>query len=243
MMPDGEPPASAQECDMREPAPRRRVQPARTPRRLRWLAYDRFEQQLVASRIRPGQFVSQRELAALTGLPLGAIREVIPRLEAEGLLRTVPQRGLQIANVDVKLIRNAFQLRAVIEKEAAAQFALTASDAQLDALESAHRDILRRAATGVTTALLSDAQAVDWGLHDAMVDALGNEIISALYRVNSLRIRLIRLERVILDASVLAPAMEEHLALIGALRTRDPRLAVAALDAHLNHARNRALGV
>jgi DNA-binding GntR family transcriptional regulator len=228
---------------MREPAPRRRATPTRAPRRLRWLAYDRFEQQLVASRLRPGQFVSQRELAALTGLPLGAIREVIPRLEAEGLLRTVPQRGLQIANVDVKMIRNAFQLRAIVEKEAAAQFALTATDAQLDALERAHRDVLRRAGGGVSAHLLSEAQAVDWGLHDAMVDALGNEIISALYRVNSLRIRLIRLDRVILDADVLAPAMEEHLALIAALRTREPRLAVAALDAHLAHARNRALGM
>src|SRR2546421_10002568 len=99
--------------------------PRATSGRLRWQAYERFQQQLIASRIRPGQFVSQRELATLTGLPLGAIREVIPRLEAEGLLRTVPQRGLQIANVDVKLIRNAFQLRAMIEREAAAQFAVT----------------------------------------------------------------------------------------------------------------------
>jgi DNA-binding GntR family transcriptional regulator len=48
---------------------------------------------------------------------------------------------------------------------------------------------------------------------------------------------------VTLDADVLTPAMEEHLALIAALRTRDPRLAVAALDAHLGHARSRALGV
>ena len=88
--------------------------------RLRWQAYERFQQQIIASRIRPGQFVSQRELAALIDLPLGAIREVIPRLEAEGLLQTAPQRGLQIASVDVKLVRNAFQLRSMIEREAAA---------------------------------------------------------------------------------------------------------------------------
>ena len=213
------------------------------PRQLRWQAYDRFQQQLLAARIRPGQFVSQRELAALTGLPLGAIREVIPRLEAEGLLRTVPQRGLQIANVDVRLVRNAFQLRAILEKEAAAQFAATATDAQLDGLEAAHRDVLARAARGVTPTLLDAAQAVDWGLHDTMVDALGNEIVSAIYRVNSLRIRLIRLDRVTLTAESLQPAMDEHLALIAALRTRDPQRAVAAIDAHLTHARNRALGL
>ena len=217
-----------------------RPQPAR---QLRWQAYDRFQQQLLAARIRPGQFVSQRELAALTGLPLGAIREVIPRLEAEGLLVTVPQRGLQIANVDVKLVRNAFQLRLALEKEAPAQITLSVSDAELDALEAAHRDILERAARSVTPALRDAAQAVDWGLHDTMIDALGNEIVSSIYRVNSLRIRLIRLDQVTLSSDSLQSAMDEHLALLAALRTRDPLRAVAAIEAHLTHARSRALAV
>ena len=51
----------------------------------------------------PGQFISQRELVELTGLPLGAIRELVPRLEAEGLIKTVPQRGMLVAHVDVSL--------------------------------------------------------------------------------------------------------------------------------------------
>jgi len=29
---------------------------------------------------------------------------LIPRLEAEGLIRTVPQRGMQIATVDLTLV-------------------------------------------------------------------------------------------------------------------------------------------
>ncbi|MET0346444.1 MAG: GntR family transcriptional regulator [Casimicrobiaceae bacterium] len=222
---------------------RRAKQPPADAVRLRWQAYERFQQQIIASRIRPGQFVSQRELAALIDLPLGAIREVIPRLEAEGLLQTAPQRGLQIASVDVKLVRNAFQLRSMIEREAASQFSLTATDAELDALEASHRSVIERSEHGVTPALLDEAQAIDWGLHDRMVDALGNEIISNLYRVNSLRIRLIRLDRVMLDEQALGPAMTEHLALIAALRTRDPGHAIAAIDAHLMHARNRALGL
>jgi DNA-binding GntR family transcriptional regulator len=221
---------------------RRSARSPAAPRQLRRVAYDRFEQKLLAAAIRPGQFVSQRELAALTDLPLGAIREVIPRLESEGLLTTVPQRGLQVATVDVRLVRNAFQLRLALEREAVIQFAQSASDAQLDAIEAAHRDIVRRALRGASPAVLSAAQAVDWGLHDTMIDALGNELVSSTYRVNSLRIRLIRLERVTLDADALLPAMDEHLRLIAALRTRDPQRAVATLEAHLTHARNRALG-
>ena len=51
---------------------------------LREQAYENFRQQIFSARIRPGQFVSQRELAALLEMPLGAIREMIPRLEAAG---------------------------------------------------------------------------------------------------------------------------------------------------------------
>ena len=122
-------------------------------------------------------------------------------------------------------------------------FSVDERRAGLDALEAAHRDIVKRAAKGVTPALLDAAQAVDWGLHDMMIDALGNEIVSSIYRVNSLRIRLIRLDRVTLNAESLQPAMAEHLALLAALRTRDPARAVAAMEAHLTHARNRALGL
>ena len=96
--------------------------------KLREKAYESFQQRLLALDLRPGQFVSQRELVALTGMPLGAIRELIPRLEADGLIVTIPQRGMQIAAVDLKLVRNAFQLRIILEKEAMANFAAKARD-------------------------------------------------------------------------------------------------------------------
>jgi DNA-binding GntR family transcriptional regulator len=221
-----------------------RVSAALAPReKLREKAYRSFTSHLLAAHIRPGQFVSQRELVALTGLPLGAIRELIPRLEADGLLETVPQRGMQIANVDVKLIRNAFQLRLILEREAAARFAETAPDALIRELADAHEAILRRLRKGISRRLLEDAQRLDWHLHDTIIDGLENDIISSIYRVNSIKIRLIRLQRVLLTPALLSPAMEEHLALIAAFRRRDPRQAVRAIEHHLRHARGRALGM
>jgi DNA-binding GntR family transcriptional regulator len=76
-----------------------------------------------------------------------------------------------------------------------------------------------------------------------MIDALGNEIISNIYRVNTLRIRLIRLDRVVLTPEALLPAMREHLAIIAALRTRRPKEIAAAIERHLASARERALGL
>ena len=216
--------------------------PATTTLRAR--AYENFRQQILEANIRPGQFVSQRELVQLLDMPLGAVRELIPRLEAEGLLRTVPQRGLQIAHVDLALINNAFQLRLMLEREAAERFAVTVSDADLAAIEDAHLRIVRRAKRGpVDAALLTDAQTVDWGLHDLMIDALGNALVSETYRVNSLRVRLIRLERAMLSEDALLPAMQEHLWFIEALKHRDAAQVAARLTHHIESAHRRVLGL
>jgi DNA-binding GntR family transcriptional regulator len=206
-------------------------------------AYQGFTQQILSGAILPGQFISQRELMTLLDMPLGAVREMIPRLEAGGLIKTVPQRGLQIAHVDLKLIRNAFQVRSMIEREAVLAFVQSASDAELAAIEAAHQQILARANKASTTdgQLLDDAQALDWGLHDRMVDALGNEIVSDLYRVNSLRVRLINLEQSVITPARLIPAMQEHLSFIAALRERNAPQAAALLDAHINSARSRVM--
>jgi DNA-binding GntR family transcriptional regulator len=214
------------------------------PLKLREKAYDAFKQHLLARDIVPGQFVSQRELVELTGLPLGAIRELVPRLEAEGLIRTVPQRGMQIAHIDVPLIRDAFQFRLFIEKEAMALFVERAQDAAVAALVEGHRSVLQRALTQeVTPALIAEAQAVDWGFHDSVVDALGNEIVAKAYRVNAIKIRLIRQEHIRIHDQIVVPVMQEHMLILEALERRDARAAVAALDAHINRARDRALGL
>jgi DNA-binding GntR family transcriptional regulator len=213
---------------------------------LRERAYDSFTRHLMARDIRPGQFVSQRELVTLTGLPLGAIRELIPRLESEGLIKTVPQRGMQIAHVDLSLIRDAFQFRLFLEREAIAIFTTAAADETLAGLRRKHADILAEAESGhagIRPDLVARAQAVDWDLHWTVIAALGNAIIADAYRVNSVKIRLIRQEQTLLSDALVVPVMQEHLGILDAIESRNPERAVAAIDAHISSARNRALGL
>ena len=210
---------------------------------LRAQAYENFRQQILQANVRPGQFITQRELVQLLDMPLGAVRELVPRLEAEGLLRTVPQRGLQIAQVDLKLIHNAFALRRMLESEAAQHFGVVASDDDLAAIEAAHLDVVRRARRGpIDDALLSEATALDWGLHDRMIDTLGNALVSDIYRVNSLRVRLIRLEGSTMEADVLPLVMQEHLWIVQALKSRDPAAIAERVRHHIDSAHRRVLG-
>ena len=219
---------------MARPAPRSEI-------KLRERAYDVFTEQLLRSEIKPGQFVTQRELVTLTGQPLGAIRELIPRLEAEGLIVTVPQRGLQILPLDITLIRNAFQFRLILEREAIASFTQTASDAEIATIEASHQSIVSSAGSGLTEKVVADAQQVDREFHETVIDDLNNDIISKAYRVNWIKVRLIRQNETSLDDDLVIPVMREHLAIIAAMKRRDARAAVQCAVAHIMNARARAL--
>lgn len=211
---------------------------------LREKAYETFKERLFSRDIRPGQFLSQRELVAVTGMPLGAIRELIPRLEADGLIKTVPQRGTQIAHVDIDLIRNAFQLRLILEREGVISFCKRASDEEIANLREDHLSVQREAAEkGVSPELLKRAQLMDWSLHDRMIDSIGNELISNIHRVNSVKIRVIRQEDTRMLPELVTSVMEEHMRIIDALTARDEGAALEAVEAHIDIARRRALGV
>jgi len=214
----------------------------RTPAKLRDQAYASFTQHLRDRELEPGQFISQRELVVLTGHPLGAIRELIPRLEAEGLIRTVPQRGMQIATVDLTLVRDAFQFRLILEREAALHYARTAADSAIEDWRIKHQAILDAVNLGpVDEQLIDAAQALDDGFHDALIDALGNAIISHAYRVNSIKIRLIRHAKTRLHTLLVEPVMREHLELIATLSSRNEDEVARTFTQHINNARNRAL--
>lgn len=214
---------------------------------LRDKAYDSFTRHLLSRNIRPGQFVSQRQLVELTGLSLAAIRELIPRLETEGLITTAPQRGLQIASIDVNLIRDAFQFRLFIEREAVAEFAKTAPAAVVAALRQEHMAIID-AVVGcgngaIPEALVRKAQTVDLRLHSTIIEALGNKLIADAYRVNAIKLSLVRQEQGLLFDKLVLPAMRDHMRIIEAIEAIDGIAAADAMAAHIMIGRNRALGV
>ncbi len=73
-----------------------------------------------------------------------------------------------------------------------------------------------------------------------MVDAMGNEILSEIYRVNSLHVRMIRLDaEQVLPMRVL-PAMQEHMRFLEILRSAT-KGRTAAIAEHIKSSRQRVL--
>ena len=99
----------------------------------------------------------------------------------------------------------------------------------------------RAAGRGVTRGLVEEAQQVDRQFHETVIDDLGNDIVSQAYRVNWIKVRLIRQSETSLHDELVVPVMDEHLAIIAAMKARDAAAAVEAGAAHITNARKRAL--
>ncbi|MBI4537467.1 MAG: GntR family transcriptional regulator [candidate division NC10 bacterium] len=203
---------------------------------LREKAYERLKECLLAGKLKPGQLVSQKQLAKLVGCPVGPTREAIHKLAAESLLQVVPQRGIVVSDLGLEFIRNVLQLRAMIEREAIGPFLATTPPEEILALKRAHEAIIARAKKGIDTALMADAVELDWRLHDRIVTSLKNPLLEEIYRVNTNRIRVIRGKRGLLPERVV-PVMKEHIAVLDAGLKNDPAAAAAALHKHLEEFR------
>jgi len=210
---------------------------------MREVAYERFKVELFKRNLTPGQFVSQGELCELLEVPLGPTREALKRLEAESLVRLIPQRGIQIADIGVTLIHEAFEFRTVLELAAVRRFAVEAEESVIADLEERTTSVLRRldGSSNTDPRLLDAALQVDWGMHDLIVEAIGNRIMMTAHRQNFDKIRMIRLHG--RSPHYIPLALEEHIAVIRALKRRDPEKAAAALEHHLKSAERRALGL
>jgi DNA-binding GntR family transcriptional regulator len=206
-------------------------------------AYTKVLEALFEGRIPAGSFVSQSELVGLTGAPLAPLRDALRILEAEGIVLIHPRTGIQFVKPGFELTRATFQFRSIIESGAAAVFAETASDADIEAIRAQHQQILSAIEeNGLRPEHLEQLETLEDLLHGSIVASLSNPLIDTSYRRVRNYLRLIRLDRKLTSPLVLR-SLREHLTIIDACKARSPAKAVAALQSHFAAALQRTLGL
>lgn len=213
--------------------------------KLSQLAYRRFKEALFSGRVRAGTTVSQADLVGLTGVPISPLREAIQVLEAEGLVSVRPRAGIRIAKPDLALVRNAYQLRGMLELPAMRHAAEALPRDRLLALERSHEALIAETAgIEVTRDIAERVRDEDFGFHREIVGFMANPLLDRAYRQAHDHIQLIRLDQLyMLSSAAIARTMQEHLVIIRACLARDPAAAGAALEHHFAKAMQRALGM
>ncbi len=212
---------------------------------LRKIAYERIEDLLNSGGLKPGELITQRELVDRTGATLGSIREAIPRLEAEGLLHTVPKKGLMVPSLDVTFVRNAYQVRKMIECTAVPDMIRWLDDEAIRIFIETQKSLeaeLKAQGPDVSQDLLDRIQREDWNMHAAFVKTMSNALIDNIYRVNAIKIRMVAQSRLKVTGRNAERIMGEHYQILEPLAARDAEATTRALSRHIDHSLEIALG-
>lgn len=102
---------------MSEKIPAKR-QPKRESR-LSDVAFDRIKQQIIQCVLKPGSEVTESQLSKRFRLGKAPIRAALMRLSQQGLIRSVRRRGYVIAPITMRDVNSIFQLRLLLEPQAA----------------------------------------------------------------------------------------------------------------------------
>ena len=91
---------------------------------------------IMSLQLKPGQSISEVELAEYLKISRTPIREVMAKLKEENLVEVFPQIGTYVSKIDFQLINEATFMRYTLEKEILKQSCLNFSDIALAELKS-----------------------------------------------------------------------------------------------------------
>jgi DNA-binding GntR family transcriptional regulator len=109
----------------------------RNTKTLRELTLEKMRDAILDFRLRPGERLVERTLCERLGVSRTVVREVLRHLETEGLVESIPHQGPAVARPDPTKAAQIYEIRALLEAEAARACALRATPGDVKRLGAA----------------------------------------------------------------------------------------------------------
>ena len=206
-------------------------------------AYKQLKQDILRGQLKPGERLREEQIAARLELSRTPVREAIRRLEAEGLLVYLANRGVTVRTYSFEDVRDAYNLRAQIEGYAAALAAQHAQDEDHDKLREANRQC----------ELAADQCRVDKNDESVLAMVQANQVFHATIAELAQNRYLKDFMTTVISLPVafngfswfspeaLTESVHHHQFLEAAIRNRDPDQARTLMATHIYHGRDHVL--
>jgi DNA-binding GntR family transcriptional regulator len=192
------------------------------------VVYRRLVRAIVDLQLQPGQQLRERQLAERMDVSKTPIREVLVRLEKEGLVTVAPYRGAIVRGYTNADIREIYELRELLEGFCARRAAMQISDADetdLRANVRRSRDLLNSGTLGELPALFDEFDRILYR------QAVGHRIGKLLAELD---LHLERLGNLTVEVpGRLDTSVQQHEAIVHAIVIRDPAGAETACRDHV----------
>lgn len=200
---------------------------------LRELAYQKMKEMILSCEIKPGEFLDLVTLGDQLGISRTPIREAETKLEQEGLLQIIPQKGAYVSGISPKLVRDVYVTRKLLEPGLIRLQGETISKERL-------REIRRQNDTCAAENDLEALVAMDDALHKEIIYSSKNQYIIDVYEQLCAQKRRIN----IMSGAVVDKHeynVEEHNAIIDLLLEDRCEEAARLMEKHLDDAMQQSM--
>jgi GntR family transcriptional regulator, rspAB operon transcriptional repressor len=183
---------------------------------------------IISMEFGPGMMIDKIAVCDRMGVSLYPVSAALARLEAEGLVEVLAQRGTRVTRIALDAIEQHLFIRSALEAETVRTLAPSISD-----------EVLKRLGANVQRqreALLHpqprEFHALDLEFHETLQDALSLPRVKDI--VGTERNALDRARQLLFNESRGAQTMKEHARILRALKSRDAERAAEAMRQHLD---------
>lgn len=224
---------------VRSPSAPAKSSPGQPPTRqvLSERVYERITAMVMDHEIAPGARVSIDALARTLQVSPTPVREALARLEADGLVVKRSLSGYRATELlTPQALEELFEMRLLLEPQAAAFAAVNATEEQLDLLEQFVEQTQSPPTRPARYAGYRDFAALDQRFHGAIAAAAARPLLAdAIERLHS-HLHLFRLNSV---PNASEATLAEHERIVRAVLRRNPDRAAEAMTEHLTRSLER----
>jgi DNA-binding GntR family transcriptional regulator len=190
--------------------------------------YEHLHDEIMANRLPPGTELSEVALSKELSVSRGPIREAMGRLAADGLVTVRPRRGAEVREITPRELVDAYQVREALEILAVRLAVPRVTEADLDRLS----ELVDKMAEHARNGAVSDFFPVNASFHDLLCELSGNEKLVQVHRRLVAETGRFQARTLALRGS-LDDSVNEHRAILAAIRERDADEAAALAGAHV----------
>lgn len=183
---------------------------------------------IVEMRLKPGEALSEKEIALRYGVSRQPVREAFIKLAETGLLQVLPSRGTFVVRISVRDVLNARFVREAVECALVRTAAALISPADLERLDG----LIARQEEATAAGDPGRFYDLDEEFHRAIVECC--ECDPALRVIEGARAQMDRVRYLSLPAATpIDVLVAQHRSIVEALRSRSPDAAEAAMRRHM----------
>ena len=192
-------------------------------------AYQHIKEGIITNRLLPWEPLNEKEISDSLNVSKTPIREAIQLLHKEGLVQIIPQKGALVSPLAPNDINEILQLREILESFAAGIAALNHDSAKLSEFEN-NLKALRDAPFKNYHAMSEEGTR----FHKYLIELTRNKrLIGILEDLNVHMNRVRAMYCPVLSPAYNDSALDEHLTIIAALKTRDRKKSEREMKKHI----------